>query len=109
MKEAITSLSSIVDTAQEKHLDNLEPSRHNTEEKAQEMLNRLRAVKSFHREIELGILEKQQDLEAETTQKALVLMTGEVQKRLLAFIKQRQETLKTFEVQISVLNDSVTK
>ena len=109
MKEAITSLSSIVDTAQEKHLDNLEPSRHNTEEKAQEMLNRLRAVKSFHREIELGILEKQQDLGAETTQKALTLLTGEVQKRLLAFIKQRQETVKTFEVQISVLNDSVTK
>lgn len=114
-KEHADDLSPILEQAKEKHITSIQrTSDASIIEKEKKILSRLGVIKQFHRQAELGILAKQQesgtnDKKKSAYKSALSLMTGHVQKKLLDFIGQRQETVKTFKTQATVLQDSVAQ
>ncbi|GJL50686.1 MAG: hypothetical protein NPIRA01_19130 [Nitrospirales bacterium] len=115
LNDVVIDLSTILGFAEETHIAPVKLSRSSTEEKEKEIINRVEAVKKFHREAELKILEKRQELmnnnenkkTRETYEQAISLMTGHVQQTLLDYIGKRQKTINTFRTQATVLHDSV--
>ncbi len=112
------NLPAMIDEINAKHLTSLQNMPTETKAREKEILNRITAVKKFHREAELRILDKQPAAGAEDSEEtknhaayktALKLMTGQVQKELLGFISTRQQTVGKFKTQATVLHDSVTK
>lgn len=115
LNDVVIELSTILGLAEETHLASVKPSRSSIEEKEKEIINRVAAVKKFHREAELKILEKRQELmnndenkkTREAYEQAITLMTGHVQQALLDYIEKRQKAIDTFRTQATVLHDSV--